>query len=81
MPLNSILLATTTSIRVGVLFRFILSSNCVVVHWFVRPQLIINTALVLFFPFLLVFLIVLAGISLLGKVTCVSRVIFNGRVV
>jgi hypothetical protein len=37
--------------------------------------------LVAFFLFLLVFLIVLAGISLRGEVTRVSRVITNGAVV
>jgi hypothetical protein len=40
-----------------------------VVHRFVRPQLVINTALVAFYLFLLVFLIVLAGISLRGEAT------------
>jgi hypothetical protein len=46
-----------------------------------RPHLVINTVFVAFFLFLLVFLIVLAGISLRGEVTCVSRVIINGVVV
>jgi hypothetical protein len=40
-----------------------------------------NTVLIMFFLFLLVFLIMLARISLRGKVTCVSRVITNGAVV
>jgi hypothetical protein len=57
-----------------------MSSNSVVVHQFVRPQLVINIVLVAFFLFLLVFLIVLAGISLPGEVTRVSRVINNGAV-
>jgi hypothetical protein len=38
----------------------------------------INAVLIVFFLFLLVFLIVLARISLCGKVTRVSRVITNG---
>jgi hypothetical protein len=41
----------------------------------------INTILIVFFMFLLVFLIVLAGISLHGKVTRVSWVITNREVV
>jgi hypothetical protein len=47
----------------------------------VRPHLVINAVLIVFFLFLLVFLIVLAGISLRGKVTHVLRVITNGAVV
>ena len=58
-----------------VLLRFILSSNSVAVHRFVRPQLVINIVLVAFFMFLLVFLIALARISLLGEVTRMSQVI------
>jgi hypothetical protein len=46
-----------------------------------RPQLVINSVLVVFFLFLLVFLIALAGISLCGEVTHVSLVITNGAVV
>jgi hypothetical protein len=46
-----------------------------------RPQLIINIVLVMFFLFLLVFLIAFAGISLHGEVTHVSWVITNGAVV
>jgi hypothetical protein len=68
-------------IRVWVLLRSYLSSNSVVVHRFVRPHLVINAVLIVFFLFLLVFLIVLAGISLRGKVTHVLRVITNGAVV
>jgi hypothetical protein len=41
----------------------------------------INTVLIVFFMFLLAFLIELAGISLCGKVTHVSRAITNGAVV
>jgi hypothetical protein len=41
----------------------------------------INAVLIVFFLFLLVFLIVLAGISLRGEVTRVSREIPNGAVV
>jgi preprotein translocase subunit SecE len=47
----------------------------------VRPQLVINTVLVVFYLFLLVFFIALAGISLRGEVTHVSRVITIGAVV
>jgi hypothetical protein len=57
-----------------------MSSNNVVVHQFVRTQLVINIVLVAFFLFLLVFLIVLAGIGLPREVTRVSRVINNGAV-
>jgi hypothetical protein len=46
-----------------------------------ETQLVINTVLVMFFMFLLVFLIALVEISLLGKVTHVSWVITNGVVV
>jgi hypothetical protein len=45
-----------------------------------RPHLVINTVLVAFFLFLLIFLIVLARINLRGEVTRVSRVITNGVV-
>jgi hypothetical protein len=41
----------------------------------------INTILIVFFLFLLVFLIALEGISLRGMVTHVSQVITNGVVV
>jgi hypothetical protein len=41
---------------------------------------VINTVLVVFFPFLLVFLIALGRISLRGEVTRASRVIPNGVV-
>jgi hypothetical protein len=47
----------------------------------VRPHLVINAVLIVFIPFLLVFLIALAGISLCGKVTHVSWVITKGAVV
>jgi hypothetical protein len=50
-------------------------------HQLVRPHFVINTILVVFFLFLLVFLIALVGISLCGEVTRVSRVITNGSVV
>jgi hypothetical protein len=66
-------------IRIWVfLLRSYLSSNSVVVHRCVRPQLVINTILVVIFLFLFVFLIALPGISLLGKVTRVSQVTTNG---
>jgi hypothetical protein len=68
-------------ISVWVLLRSYLSSNNIAVHQVVRPHLVINTIIIVFFLFLLVFLIVLAGISLHGKVTCMSWVITNGAVV
>jgi hypothetical protein len=52
-------------ISVWVLLRSYLSSNNIVVHWFVRPHLVINAILI-------VFLIALAGISLRGEVIRVS---------
>jgi hypothetical protein len=63
------------------LLRSYLSSNSIVVYQFVRPHLMINAALIVFFLFLLVFLIALVGISLRGEVTRVSWVITNGAVV
>jgi hypothetical protein len=68
-------------IRVRVLLRSYLSSKSVAVHRFVKPHLVINVVLIVFFMFLLVFLIALAGISLCGEVTRVLRVITNGAVV
>jgi hypothetical protein len=56
-------------IRVLVLLRSYLSSNSNVVHQFVRPHLVINIVLIVFFLFLLVFMIALAWISLHEKVT------------
>jgi hypothetical protein len=47
----------------------------------VRPHIVINTLLIMFFLFLLVFLIALAGISLRGEVIHVSWVTTNGAVV
>jgi hypothetical protein len=64
-------------IRVWIFLRSYLSSNSIVVYRFMRPHLVINVVLIAFFLFLLVFLIALAGISLRGDVTCVSRVITN----
>jgi hypothetical protein len=58
-------------IRVCVLLRSYLSSNSIAVHRSVRPQLVINTVLVAFYLFLLVFLIVLAWISLWRGHSCV----------
>jgi hypothetical protein len=42
---------------------------------------VVNTVLITFFLFLLVFLIALVGISLRGEITRVSRVITNEKVV
>jgi hypothetical protein len=47
----------------------------------VGPHLKINTILIVFFMFLLVLFIVLAGITLLDEVSHVSWVITNGAVV
>ena len=63
------------------MLRFILSSNSVAVHRLVRPHFEINTVLIATFLFLLVFSVALAGISLLGEVIRVTRMITNGAVV
>jgi hypothetical protein len=68
-------------IRVWIFLRSYLSSNSIVVYRVVRPHLMINSALIVFFLFLLMFLIALVGISLRGEVTRVSWVITNGVVV
>jgi hypothetical protein len=77
---NSLLFSSRRHFRVWVLLRFILSSNSVTVHRFVRPYLVIKSVW-LHLLFLLVFLIALAGISLCGEVIRVTRVITNGAVV
>jgi hypothetical protein len=66
---------------IRVFHRSYLSLNSIVVHRFVKPHLVINALLILFFLFMHVFLIALAGISLHGQVTHVSRVITNEIVV
>ena len=63
------------------MLRFIISSNSIAVHRFVRPHFVINTILIATFLFLLVFSVALAGISLLSEVIRVTRVITNGAVV
>ena len=78
---NPYLFSSHRHFRVRVLLRFILSSNSVAVHQFVRPHFVINTVLIATFLFLLVFSVALAGISLLGEVIHVTRVITNGAVV
>src|SRR5437763_2681537 len=78
---NPYLFSSHHHFRVGVLLRFILSSNSVAVHRLVRPHFEINTVLIATFLFLLVFSVALAGISLLGEVIHVTRVITNGAVV
>src|SRR5438132_3554794 len=78
---NPYLFSSHRHFRVWVLLRFILSSNSIVVHWFVRPHFVINTVLIATFLFLLLFSVALAGISLLGEVIRVTRVITNGAVV
>ena len=63
------------------MLRFILSLNSVAVYRFVRPHFVTNTVLIATFLFLLVFSVALAGISLLGEIIRVTRVITNGAVV
>src|SRR6266498_2245560 len=78
---NPYLFSSRRHFRVWVLLRFILSSNSVAVHRLVRPHFEINTVLIATSLFLLVFSVALAGISLLGEVIRVTRVITNGAVV
>ena len=78
---NPYLFSSRRHFRVWVLLRFILSSNSITVHRFVRPHFVINTVLITTFLFLLVFSVALAGICLLGVVIRVTRVIINGAVV
>ena len=75
---NLYFISSRYHIKVLILLRSYLSSNSVVVHRFVRPQLVISAVLVVFFLFLLMFLIALIGIILGGEVTCVTWVITNG---
>jgi hypothetical protein len=63
---NLYFISNNRHIRVWVLLTPYLSSNIIVVHRFVRPHLLINIVLVVFFMFFFVFLIALAGISLLA---------------
>jgi hypothetical protein len=81
MPLTSILTIAIATVGFGFLLRSYLLSNNVIFHQFVRPHLVINAVLFVFFLFLLVFLIVLAGISPHGEVAHVLRVITNGSAV
>src|SRR5438132_10143979 len=78
---NPYLFGSHRHFRVWVLLRFILSPNSIAVHRFVRPHFMINTVLIATSLFLLVFSVALAGISLLGEVIRVTRVITNGAVV
>src|SRR6266542_493988 len=78
---NPYLFSSRRHFRVWVLLRSILSSNSVAVHRFVRTHFMINIVLIATFMFLLVFSVALAGISLLGEVIRVARVITNGAVV
>src|SRR6266540_3711830 len=78
---NPYLFSSCRHFRVWVLLRFILSSNSIAVHRFVRPHFMINTILIATFLFLLVFSVALAGISFLGEVIRVTRMITNGAVV
>ena len=80
-PLGRVSCWSPLGARSGVLLRFILSSNSVAVHRFVRPHFVINTVLIATSLFLLVFSVALAGVSLLGEVIRVTRVITNGAVV
>jgi hypothetical protein len=61
---NLYFISSPLHIRVWVLLISYLSSNSITVHRFVRPHLVINAILIVFFLFLPVFLIALAGISL-----------------
>ena len=81
MPLTVIYSVAAATLGFGVLLRFILSSNSIAVHRFVRPHFVINTVSIATFLFLLVFLVALAGISLFGEVIRVTRMITNGAVV
>ena len=78
---NLYLFSSHHHFRVWVLLRFILSSNSVAVHRFVRPHFVINTVLIATSLFLLVFSVALVGISLLGEVIHVTWVITNRAVV
>src|SRR5438128_7788882 len=69
---NPYLFSSRRHFRVWVFLRFILSSNSIVVHRFVRPHFVINTVLIATFLFLLVFSVALAGISLPGEVIRVT---------
>jgi hypothetical protein len=64
---NLYFISSLRHIRFWFLLRSYLSSNSVDVLQFVRPYLVINAVLIAFFLFLLVFLIMLAGISLLVR--------------
>jgi hypothetical protein len=77
---NFFLFSSHQHIRVWILLRINLSSNSVVVHRFARLHLVIKSV-GLHLLFLLVFLIMLAGISLRGEIIRVIRVITNGAVV
>src|SRR5436189_1129018 len=72
---NPYLFSSHRHFRVWILLRFILSSNSIAVHRFVRPHFVINTVLIATSLFLLVFSVALAGVSLLGEVIRVTRVI------
>src|SRR5438132_3668529 len=63
---NPYLFSSRRHFRVRVLLRFILSSNSIVVHRFVRLHFMMNTVLIATFLFLLVFSVALVGISLLA---------------
>jgi hypothetical protein len=65
--ITSMLSAASATLGFGFLLRSYLSSNSVNVLQFVRPYLVINVVLIAFFLFLLVFLIMLVGISLLVR--------------
>jgi hypothetical protein len=64
MSCSSFSASNTRGVKISIIEQF-------VVHRFVRPKLVINIVLVVFYLFLLVFLITLAGISLRGEVTLV----------
>jgi hypothetical protein len=64
MSCSSFSASNTRGVTISIIEQF-------AVHRFVRPKLVINIVLVVFYLFLLVFLITLTGISLRGEVTLV----------
>src|SRR5438105_15755198 len=70
---NPYLFSSRRHFRVWVLLRFILSSNSITVHRFVRPHFVINTVLIAIFLFLLVFSLAVVFITLLLELMCVTR--------
>jgi hypothetical protein len=76
MPITSILTVAIATLGFG-FFLYHICVQTILMFISLRPHLVINTILIVFFLFLLVFLIALVGISLCGKVTHVSWVNIN----